>query len=723
MSAAGAGDAGASGGGRGPDDADGARPRDGEDVGAAETLAATGETAARPGGLATAPTGASLATAETMAASASPAPSDTPASGGSGGADTRPQARAGYVEVRPGAALGRYQIEDELGAGGMATVFRARDPQLRRDVAIKVMFPHLAKKPEVARRFQREARAAAGLEHPNILRVYDVGGGRTATGGLDEPPHIVMELVRGESLREASERIGPMLAEIVACVGAVLCDALAVAHAAGVIHRDVKPGNVLVSEDGRLLLADFGVARVEDDDSLVTKTGALLGTPSFMSPEQAHGDALDGRSDVYSVGATLYQLATGALPFAGPTAVVIAAISRGEYTPPLRRRPQLGADVARMIERLMHKDPARRPASAADAAAALRAIVAEAGLGEPRDELAAYFADPDGYERAKRPILVEGLVERARAALAARAAPKAMALVDRALAMEPDHAAARALAEQVARMSGGRRWPWLAGAAAAIALGGGAAWVALGGDDRAAGATVDGGAAIVARVADAAPAGATVDAGVAPVALDAAAVDVDAGPGRATGPEIDAGRRPRLDAGRPTLVVDAAAPAIVIDAAPPASVPDAAAATVRAEPATIAVSFDAWCDLSIDGEPRGRADKKRRYEVEPGTHEVECTQGKGMPQWRGSVTVRAGEHQVVRGSVLGVVRVRVAVERGDGVTIDGKTYRNGAVASLKPGNYAITVVAGDQTVLSGRIDIARGDECALRDRPDLGCYR
>ncbi|MCB9561723.1 MAG: serine/threonine protein kinase [Kofleriaceae bacterium] len=298
----------------------------------------------------------------------------------------------------------------------MATVYRARDAQLRRDVAIKVMFPHLARKPEVARRFQREARAAAGLEHPNILRVYDVGGGKVAGRAADEPPYIVMELVRGHSLRDLVEATGPMLAEVVACVGAVLCDALAVAHAAGVIHRDVKPGNVLVAEDGRLLLADFGVARVEDDDSLVTRTGALLGTPSFMSPEQAHGDALDGRSDVYSVGATLYQLATGSLPFAGSTAVVVAAISRGEYTEPLRRRPQLGAELSRLIERLMHREPDQRPASAAAAAAVLReAAAAAASFAEPREELGAYFADPAGFEAARRPLVVARCLARARA--------------------------------------------------------------------------------------------------------------------------------------------------------------------------------------------------------------------------------------------------------------------------------------------------------------------
>ncbi len=711
---------------RGPGDGtDAGADADGPDVGSAETEAATPETAAPVDAPIRQPDRSSLATAATMAATPAPASGDTPGSGsGSDGDDdssargsrTRPRARAGYVEVHAGAALGRYQIEDEIGAGGMATVYRARDPQLRRDVAIKVMFPHLAKKPEVARRFQREARAAAGLEHPNILRVYDVGGGRTATGGLDEPPHIVMELVRGQSLRDAAETIGPMLAEIVACVGAVLCDALAVAHAAGVIHRDIKPGNVLISEDGRLLLADFGVARVEDDDSLITKTGSLLGTPSFMSPEQAHGDDIDGRSDVYSVGATLYQLATGSLPFSGPTAVVIAAITRGEYTAPLRRRPQLGAELSRLIERLMHRERDRRPASAADAATALRALVSEAGLDEPREELAAYFQGPDAYEAARRPVIVAGLITRARAAIDDRALARAVGLVDRALAMAPEHADARALADELARAGGRRRWPWIAASATTLLVGGGALVMSF---DDAPGAR-GGDAAVVAL----APADAAADVRVAIDAAVAADAAADLALDAALGAPRDGGGRPlRLDARAPGLPIDATVlVAPPIDAAV-AVAPPIDAAPARVELATISVAFDAWCDLAIDGVPRGRADKKQRYEVEPGDHEVVCSQGAGMPEWRGSVKVAAGGHQLVKGSVLGVVRVRVDVKRGDAVTIDGKPHRNGAVVSLKPGNYAIEILSAGATVSSGRIDISRGDECALRDRPDLGCYR
>ena len=618
---------------------------------------------------------------------------------------TSPSAR-GFVPVGPGTVLGRYEILDELGAGGMATVYRARDPQLRREVAIKVMFPHLAKKPEIARRFQREARAAAGLEHPNILRVYDVGGGRTADTLPDEPPHIVMELVRGASLRDISERHGPLLAEIVACIGAVLCDALAVAHGAGVVHRDVKPGNVLVAEDGRLLLADFGVARIEDDDSLVTRTGALLGTPSFMSPEQASGDPVDARSDVYSVGATLYQLATGSVPFSGPTAVIVAAIARGEYTAPARRRPQIGAELGRAIEKLMARDPEARPATAAAAAELLRGVARDGGLGEPRDELAAFFRDPVGYERARTPEVVAHALARAKDAIAARSLPRAIALLDRVLAIEPDHAEARALSERIAPRP--RRALFAALAGAALLAGGGGIYLA----------TRDTPAPVATILPDAAP-DAEPDAEPVPVPVPVPVPD----------PEPDAAPAPSVDDPKPrpkprTTPVDAAPPDADAEPEPvpvPVPVPDPAPPPPAA-PATLTILLDAWCDLSIDATPLGRADRKKRYPVDPGTHTITCSQGTGMSSWSETVTVAAGEHRTLRGTLLGTVRVTVAVSSGDRVRVGGATYANGDRIDLKPGRVRVEVLRGAEPVTSGWVSLPRIAACTLKDRPDLDCY-
>src|SRR5262245_52576794 len=175
------------------------------------------------------------ATADTQ--TSDPPDSDTPTSG-----DTPAKKGPPMRAVHVGDTLGRYELVEEIGEGGMATVFRARDKELRRDVAVKVLFPHLARRPEIVRRFHREARAAAGLEHPNILRIYDVGGGEN-----EDPPYIVMELIRGRTLMAEIEQRGFILAEVAACVGALLCDALAAAHAAGIIHRDIKPANVLIA--------------------------------------------------------------------------------------------------------------------------------------------------------------------------------------------------------------------------------------------------------------------------------------------------------------------------------------------------------------------------------------------------------------------------------------------------------------------------------------------
>jgi len=340
--------------------------------------------------------------------------------------------------VQTGDVLGRYELGDEVGEGGMATVFRARDRELRRDVALKVLFPHLAKRPEVVRRFQREARAAATLEHANILRVYDVGGGDAGAGDVVDPPFIVMELVRGRALLAEIEQHGPMFAEVVACAGVLLADALAAAHQAGIVHRDVKPSNVLVSHDGRLLLADFGVARLETEDSLITRTGAVLGTPAYMSPEQATGDTATARSDLYSLGATLYQLATGALPFTGSQAKVLAQVQSGALVPAVKRRAEVGPELSAVIDRLMAVDPQARPARASEVAADLRAIAAAAGFGEPAEELAAFLADRAAFVAAKTPRVVRALVAAGEKAIREDRLPRAIALAERASLLAPD---------------------------------------------------------------------------------------------------------------------------------------------------------------------------------------------------------------------------------------------------------------------------------------------
>jgi hypothetical protein len=621
-------------------------------------------------------------------------PEEAASSGSTGGGKKR--------LVHAGDVLGRYELIEEIGEGGMATVFRARDRELRREVAIKVLFPHLAKRPEVVRRFHREARAAAGLEHANILRVYDVGGGEA-----DDPPYIVMELIRGHSLLGEIEKRGPMLAEVAACVGALLADALAVAHAAGIIHRDVKPANVMVASGGRLLLADFGVARLETEDSLVTKTGSVLGTPAYMSPEQASGDTATQKSDLYSLGATLYQLATGSLPYSGTPARVIAQIASGQLVSAVRRRADVGPDLSRVIDRLMASDPNARPGSAADVAAELRAIANAGGLGDPTDELAEYFADANGFVAAKQPRIVAAVVAAAERAIADEKLPRAMALADRAAALAPGHPSVTTLVERVTeggKASRRRRVIVLAGAGAILA--GGTTFGLMQqfrSDDHAPDA------AVVAELAIDATSGSVVDAAVMIEAIEPdaaiAAVVVDAGVTRV---RSDGGVRVTRDAAVLVAEVDARVP--IADAAIAHAI-DAAIAPARG---FITVKNDTWCELSIDGIPRGRITNKTKQPiaVDAGTHDVVCEQPGTGKRWARRVTVASGATANVVDALLGTLAVTLEVD----ALIDGVPFKRGTVAQLGAGRHDLTIGGAPKTFFDLRAP------CTVRATPEPGCY-
>ncbi len=602
--------------------------------------------------------------------------------------------------IRPGDTLGRYEIGEELGEGGMATVFRARDKELRRDVAIKVLFPHLARRSDVVRRFHREARAAAGLEHANILRIYDVGG---AEG--EDPPYIVMEMIRGRTLLAEVEQRGPMLTEIVAGIGSLLAEALAAAHAAGIIHRDIKPANVLIAPGGRLLLADFGVARVETEDSLVTKTGALLGTPAYMSPEQASGDTATARSDLYSLGVTLYQLATGSLPYTGSAAKVMAQIASGALVTPMRKRPAVGPDLSRIIERLMATEPERRPPSAASVVAELRAIAGQGGLGDPTEELAAYFADPDGFVRARTPAIVTTIVAAAQLAIREAKLPRAMSLADRASALDPGDPRVIQLIETVAAGDRAtRRRRLLAIGGLGLAVAGGGAVVAF--NLRATEAPAD--AQLVAMA----------DAGIA---IDATVVAIDATEPPAADAALPDAPTPiariRIDAGMPARLRDAAVTgAVTADASIPTSPADAAVIAVSADAsssasATIIVDNDVWCDVAIDGVAKGRA-RGKPIQVEPGHHTVTCTQP-GLHEWSKAIDLAAGDTRTVAGAMLGTFDITVGSTGG--AIIDGLPYSRGGTARLKAGRHKIRVGGAEKYIsISG--------PCQIRDNPELDCF-
>ncbi len=274
--------------------------------------------------------------------------------------------------------LGRYRVLKVLGAGGMGVVFEAEDPALKRLVALKVIAPMLAERQGYGERFLREARAAASLNHEHVVTVYEVGD----DGGVH---YLVMQLLRGETLQDRLKRDGPLLPSEVIRIGRQIADALDAAHGLNLLHRDIKPDNIwLEHPTGRVKVLDFGLARSIDGES-PTNPGQILGTPKYMSPEQAQGGKLDARSDLFSVGAVLYRLATGVDAFQGPTLIaILRAVC--DLTPPSPRQLQasMPAALSDLIMRLIQKDPAQRVASADELRAALASV--EDGASPPASE-------------------------------------------------------------------------------------------------------------------------------------------------------------------------------------------------------------------------------------------------------------------------------------------------------------------------------------------------
>ncbi len=310
-----------------------------------------------------------------------------------------------------GRTISHYRILEKLGGGGMGVVFKGEDTRLQRTVALKFLSEDTAKDPAALERFRREAQTASGLNHPNICTIYDIG----EEGGS---AYIAMEFIDGQTLKHRIEGRPMRLAELLD-VAIAIADALAAAHARGIVHRDIKPANIFINRNGQSKVLDFGLAKYTAEQQLVrdssatgsmptaataqllTSPGTAVGTVAYMSPEQAMGDELDGRTDLFSLGIVVYEMATGRQAFSGPTtAAVFDAILHRQPAAALKLNSQLPARLEEILDKALEKDPKLRYQTASDFRVDLQRLKREsdshpsARNAEVRPEVVTDIADP-----------------------------------------------------------------------------------------------------------------------------------------------------------------------------------------------------------------------------------------------------------------------------------------------------------------------------------------
>jgi serine/threonine-protein kinase len=553
---------------------------------------------------------------------------------------------------------GRYQLEQELGRGGMATVFLATDLRLSRRVAVKVMHP--GGDVRRAERFRREAELVASLKHPNVLEIHDFG--EDAARG----PFLVCEWVQGESLRELAQRLAPVPPESAAVLGWALAQALGEAHTRGIVHRDVKPENVLVARSGPLKLADFGIAALADQDRL-TSTGAITGSLPYMAPERIDTGAFSPASDVYAVGVMLFELCSGTTPHGGKGAAHLAASVLTKDAPPLSEQvPGTPEPLSALVARCLARDPRDRPASGAELASLLEEVVSRIA-GPPAEESRAFFQDPMGYTARRRESRFHLLLREGRALLEKGQGARAAKVLNGALALRPDSPEVAALLRY---RPNARRKKVLAGSLAVVGLltvTGGLGWAARQWLTNRPAPLPS--AQVEQRVeepksTEPRPEAVAVPAPTPP--LETAPVAPE--PGRQNSrtesrKKSTAGTRAPAPRELPVPSPSPAGPSLPTTPAPQAQEP------VR--PATLKLTVRPWAEVFVDGQSRGYTPRVREVSLSPGEHRLRFVNPLCDPVEM-VLQVAAGE-TVTREVTLQVhkAEVLIAAPAGARVFIDG----------------------------------------------------
>lgn len=563
----------------------------------------------------------------------------------------------------------RWVVGPRIGMGGMASVHHGHDRRLERSVAIKILHPHIAENPDARTRLAREAKAIAQLRHESVIEVYDYD--------ISEPDctWLVTELIEGASLRQALDRSPRVMPEIAVMIMTEVVRALRAAHQVGVVHRDVKPDNVLVGRDGRPKLSDFGIAQIASEERM-TLTGNLVGSPSYMSPEQAEGRRTDHRTDLFSAGTMLYRIVTGTLPFTGSNAIeTLRKVAGLEYVDPAEIEPSCPGPVAGVIRRALAARIEDRYQTADALLRDLGAILQDAGLAATSEELPRYFADPELYQLELTERLARTLTTRGQALLDEGDEPRALDCLNRAMTLGGGSERTVDLVKVLSRRRDRDRWARggrVATVAATIVLmvgaafaGGylrprppeplaGAAAPAVERPELAAG-DADGATTVEppavraprptsadepAEAAGAAP-NPAVD-GPPPVVGGVSVPKPTEQPAEARA-ETPPRRTRRPSRPRPTAEHRPSEPSRPAVSEPPPEPPPPAATAIG----VLHVGANKWGDVFVDGRRVGRAPNETRFELTPGEHRLRFVNPHCNAEEK-VVTIRAGETTRVR---------------------------------------------------------------------------